>query len=128
MSSPEPSSSTTEPADRDRGRRNDPDGRTDPDGRNDPDRRNDPDGRTDPFREPAFVIAAYAASAVATWLVGPRAGLAALVVAATLLLIAGALHSPSSRVVPTFNDDLALILLYCCAAIGTGVLVVGAIT
>jgi nitrate reductase gamma subunit len=103
MSSPEPSSSTTDAT------------------------AGDVREPEDPFREPAYVIFAYTAWAAVTWFVGPRAGLAALVAAALLLLVAGALHAPRSRGVPSFNDDLALILLYCCAAIGAGVLVVGAL-
>jgi Flp pilus assembly protein TadB len=98
MSSPEPSSSTTEP-----------------------------DDNVHPFREPAFVIFAYTAWAAGSWFVGPLAGLAALVVAAVILFAAG-VRAGHAKGVATFTADLALILLYCCAAIGTGVLVVAALT
>lgn len=78
--------------------------------------------RRDPLAEPAYLIGAYLAWAAGSSLWGWRVGLGVLVLGAAVLLTAGLRHVPRRGDLPTFTCDLALILYYCCAAIGAGVL------
>ncbi|MGI9621780.1 MAG: hypothetical protein ACR2PK_03005 [Acidimicrobiales bacterium] len=80
----------------------------------------------DPLYDAAYLVFVYAGWVTAAWLVGPMGGLAVLVAGTALLTLTG-LGSGDPDGARSFATDLAVVLLFCSAAIAVAVFYLGAL-